>query len=96
MEKPKTYYLFENLVLGGFFIVMAGSDRMADYMLVEKQDGTIEFWTNDEDLRLRVLQNINDIEHMINTGATRKDICRKYGVSSETLRRFLAEMNISS
>lgn len=33
MEKPKTYYLFENLVLGGFFIVMAGSDRMADYML---------------------------------------------------------------
>lgn len=43
-----------------------------------------------------LLQNINDIEHMINTGATRKDICRKYGVSSETLRRFLAEMNISS
>ena len=38
---------------------------MADYMLVEKQDGTIEFWTNDEDLRLRVLQNINDIADAI-------------------------------
>lgn len=38
---------------------------MTDYMLVEKQDGTIEFWTNDEDLRLRVSQNINDIADAI-------------------------------
>lgn len=38
---------------------------MTDYMLVEKQDGTIEFWTNDEDLRLRVSQNIKDIADAI-------------------------------
>lgn len=33
MEKPKIYYLFENLVLGGFFIVHPGSSRLSDYML---------------------------------------------------------------
>jgi len=38
---------------------------MTDYMLVEKSDGTIEFWTNDEDLRLRVSQNIADIADAI-------------------------------
>ena len=43
-----------------------------------------------------LLQNINDIAYMLESGSSRKDICRKYGVSSETLRRFLAEMNISS
>jgi DNA invertase Pin-like site-specific DNA recombinase len=43
-----------------------------------------------------LLQNINDIAYMLELGSSRKDICRKYGVSSETLRRFLAEMNISS
>lgn len=43
-----------------------------------------------------LLQNINDIAYMLESGSSRKDICRKYRVSSETLRRFLAEMNISS
>lgn len=38
---------------------------MAEYMLKEKSDGTIEFWTNDEDLRLRVSQNIKDIADAI-------------------------------
>ena len=38
---------------------------MTDYMLVQKSDGTIEFWTNDEDLRLRVSQNIADIADAI-------------------------------
>lgn len=38
---------------------------MTDYMLVEKSDGTIEFWTNDKDLRLRVSQNIADIADAI-------------------------------
>ena len=38
---------------------------MTDYMLVEKPDGTIEFWTNDKDLRLRVSQNIADIADAI-------------------------------
>ena len=38
---------------------------MAEYMLTEKPDGTIEFWTNDEDLRLRVAQNIADIADAI-------------------------------
>lgn len=38
---------------------------MTDYMLVEKPNGTIEFWTNDEDLRLRVSQNIADIADAI-------------------------------
>lgn len=38
---------------------------MTDYMLIEKRDGTIEFWTNDADLRLRVSQNIADIADAI-------------------------------
>lgn len=38
---------------------------MTDYMLVEKTDETIEFWTNDEELRLRVSQNIADIADAI-------------------------------
>jgi hypothetical protein len=38
---------------------------MAEYMLTEKPDGTIEFWTNDEELRLRVSQNIADIADAI-------------------------------
>lgn len=38
---------------------------MTEYMLKEEQDGTIEFWTNDEDLRLRVSQNIADIADAI-------------------------------
>lgn len=38
---------------------------MTEYMLKVKQDGTIEFWTNDEDLRLRVSQNIADIADAI-------------------------------
>ena len=38
---------------------------MTDYMLVEKSNGTIEFWTNDKDLRLRVSQNIADIADAI-------------------------------
>lgn len=38
---------------------------MTEYMLIEKQDGTIEFWTNDEDLRLRVSQNMADIADAI-------------------------------
>lgn len=38
---------------------------MTEYMLTEKSDGTIEFWTNDEDLRLRVAQNIADIADAI-------------------------------
>lgn len=31
---------------------------MTSYMLTEKQDGTIEFWTDDKELRLNVEQNI--------------------------------------
>jgi len=38
---------------------------MTEYMLKEKKDGTIEFWTNDKDLRLRVSQNIADIADAI-------------------------------
>lgn len=38
---------------------------MAEYMLTEKPDGTIEFWTNDEELRVRVSQNIADIADAI-------------------------------
>ena len=38
---------------------------MKGYMLTEKPDGTIEFWTDDEDLRLRVSQNITDIADAI-------------------------------
>lgn len=38
---------------------------MSEYSLTEKQDGTIEFWTNDEDLRIRVAQNIADIADAI-------------------------------
>lgn len=38
---------------------------MTEYMLTEKSDGTIVFWTNDEDLRLRVAQNIADIADAI-------------------------------
>jgi len=33
---------------------------MSQYSLTEKQDGTIEFWTDDKELRLRVSQNIAD------------------------------------
>lgn len=40
---------------------------MADYMLTEKPDGTIEFWTNDKELRLRVSQNIADIADAIHS-----------------------------
>ncbi len=38
---------------------------MTQYSLVEKPDGTIEFWTDDKDLRLRVSQNIRDIADAI-------------------------------
>lgn len=34
---------------------------MTDYRLSKKPDGTIEFWTNDKELRSRVTQNIEDI-----------------------------------
>ena len=38
---------------------------MTQYSLVEKQNGTIEFWTDDKELRLRVSQNIRDIADAI-------------------------------
>lgn len=53
---------------------------MSEYMLTEKQDGTIEFWTNDEDLRLRVAQNIADIADAI---SYRRQIKRVYKAEGE-------------
>ena len=50
---------------------------MAEYMLTEKPDGTIEFWTNDEDLRLRVAQNIADIADAISYRRQIKRITHK-------------------
>lgn len=53
---------------------------MSEYMLTEKQDGTIEFWTNDEELRLRVSQNIADIADAI---SYRRQIKRVHKAESE-------------
>ena len=50
---------------------------MTEYMLTEKSDGTIEFWTNDEDLRLRVAQNIADIADAISYRRQIKRITHK-------------------
>lgn len=39
---------------------------MNRYFLKVKMDGTIEFWTNDDELRTRVEQNIKDIVDAMN------------------------------
>ena len=48
---------------------------MTEYSLMEKQNGTIEFWTNDEELRLRIEQYIKDVADAI---SYRREIVRKY------------------
>ena len=50
------------------------------YMFTEKSDGTIEFWTNDKDLRLRVKQCIVDFADAI---SYRRQINRVTIVKSE-------------
>lgn len=48
---------------------------MTEYSLTEKQDGTIEFWTNDEELRLRIEQYIKDVVDAI---SYRRQIILRY------------------
>ena len=50
------------------------------YMFTEKSDGTIEFWTNDKDLRLRVKQCIVDFADAI---SYRRQINRVTIIKSE-------------
>jgi hypothetical protein len=52
-------------------------NNMTEYSLAEKQDGTIEFWTNDEELRLRIEQYIKDVVDAISY--RRQIICRYEG-----------------
>ena len=56
---------------------------MSEYSLTEKQDGTIEFWTNDEDLRIRVAQNIADIADAI---SYRRQLQRVVRIESQAER----------
>lgn len=55
-------------------------NNMTEYSLTEKQDGTIEFWTNDEELRLRIEQYIKDLADAI---SYRREIVRKYNEVTE-------------
>lgn len=56
---------------------------MSEYVFTEKQDGTIEFWTNDEELRLRVSQNIADIADAISYRRQIKRVHKAEGSSEE-------------